>query len=212
MNRLLIVLFSVLCAPPFPPARLHAGDEATPITVPVRVHLVHSEQEPRLNTTLTEADVRRIFTKVNKVWSQAGIRFEIESVCDTHALDAATFVEDMQERWVVAAMPKERLLQHGLNVCYIKEFRPNGIWTSGLALVKDTASLREVPEGLDEPLPRVTSHEFGHALGLPHRQATTNLMASGTTGFTLNEEEIQTARATALEKFHQAAKEEAAGK
>jgi predicted Zn-dependent protease len=54
--------------------------------------------------------------------------------------------------------------------------------------------LREVPGGLDEPLPRVTSHEIGHALGLEHRQDTTNLMQSGTTGFSLNEAEIATAR------------------
>jgi hypothetical protein len=31
-------------------------------------------------------------------------------------------------------------------------------------------------------------------MGLPHRQARTNLMASGTTGTSLNEEEIHTAR------------------
>ena len=74
----------------------------------------------------------------------------------------------------------------------------NGIYFPEGIFVKDTASLRKVAGGLDEPLPRVTSHELGHAFSLNHRQDTTNLMASGTTGTWLNEEEIREARATAL--------------
>ncbi|SMF81983.1 matrixin family metalloprotease [Pseudobacteriovorax antillogorgiicola] len=48
---------------------------------------------------------------------------------------------------------------------------------------------------------RTTAHEIGHQLGLPHRQDTTNLMASGTSGWTLNENEIQTMRTTAVQQF-----------
>jgi len=65
--------------------------------------------------------------------------------------------------------------------------------------VQETAQLRAVEGGIDEPIPRVTAHELGHALGLPHRQARTNLLASGTTGTTLNAEEVEAARRAARE-------------
>ena len=102
---------------------------------------------------------------------------------------------------VKSMIPKERLSAKAIDICYVKEVKPNGFYYGEPIVVKDTATLKEVPGGLDEPLPRVTSHEIGHALGLKHRQDTTNLMQSGTTGFSLNEAEITTARAKAMERL-----------
>ena len=62
-----------------------------------------------------------------------------------------------------------------------------------------TASLRKVEGGIDEPLPRVSAHELGHGLSLPHRQDTTNLLASGTTGTLLNQDEVQKTRHRAVQ-------------
>ena len=74
----------------------------------------------------------------------------------------------------------------------------NGVYMGeSFAIVQETAKLREVEGGIDEPIPRVTAHELGHALDLEHRQDTTNLLASGTTGTSLNAVEVARARKAA---------------
>ena len=165
------------------------------INLKVRVHLMQSATNPAMNTTLTETDIKRIFIKVNNVWSVAGIQFEIESIGPTKAMDLGKEQTLLPEFDKVSAMiPKNRLAADAINVCYVKSVTPNGFYNGKLIVVKDTAALKEVAGGIDEPLPRVTSHELGHALGLAHRQDSTNLMQSGTTGFSLNDAEIATAR------------------
>jgi hypothetical protein len=166
--------------------------------MPVRIHLVQSDTIPAMHTTLVEADVKRIMGKVNKVWSQAGIQFEIESIGLTTAVPLPPEMRLKPEFDRVHSMiPKDRLSPKAIDICYVKDVQPNGFYYGEPVVVKDTAKLREVPGGLDEPLPRVTSHEIGHALGLKHRQDTTNLMQSGTTGFSLHEAEIAIARGNA---------------
>jgi hypothetical protein len=189
-----------------PPTKDAKDETKLPLlTVPVRVHLVQSKATPAMHTTMTEADVRRVFGKVNMVWSQAGIRFDIESIVRTEAAVLSPELEAKEEFTRVNAMiPKASLGTAMLNVCYVKEVKPNGFFHAGLIVVKDTASLRAVEGGIDEPLPRVTSHEIGHALSLPHRQDRTNLMASGTTGFSLNDAEVKAAREIAA-KFQKPA-------
>jgi hypothetical protein len=87
----------------------------------------------------------------------------------------------------------------GLHVYYVHKLPVNGVYMGeDYAVVQETARLHEVEGGIDEPVPRVTSHELGHAVGLPHRQDRTNLMASGTTGTLLNEAEVKVAREKAL--------------
>jgi hypothetical protein len=163
---------------------------------PVRVHLLTSSSTPALCTTLAKADIERIMGKVNRVWSQAGIGFFVESIVseEPRAVERTEPPAEEDLRAMLGYMPEASYRADVFNVYYIKRFSVNGVYLRRAIFVQDTASLRKVEGGIDEPLPRVTSHELGHALGLPHRQATFNLMASGTTGTTLNAAEIETTR------------------
>ena len=104
---------------------------------------------------------------------------------------------DAEDKWVLELRPKRSMSDGLFHIYYVKHMRNNGVCFPEAIFVKDTASLRAVEGGIDEPLPRVTSHELGHAFALAHRQSNTNLMASGTTGTSLNAAEIMRSRAAA---------------
>jgi hypothetical protein len=170
------------------------------LVAPVRVHLLRSPDDPNIHTTLTSTDIERILTKVNRVWAQAGLAFYLESIIEDTSppIEATKAAEGRSRGSLLKLIKPELYASDAFNVYYLKRFDVNGIYFPKAIFVKDTASLREVANGIDEPIPRVTSHEIGHALGLPHRQDTFNLMASGTTGTTLNAQEIADARKQAL--------------
>jgi hypothetical protein len=171
------------------------------LLAPVRIHLLKARDFPVIQTTLTQDDITRILGKINGVWSQAGLHFYTESLISEEAdqpeIHAQSAIQADRSA-LLGLRPKDSFGSNAFHIYYLKQLPMNGIYFPEGIFVKDTASLRPVAEGLDEPLPRVTSHELGHALNLPHRQNTTNLMASGTTGRWLNDEEVQQARATAL--------------
>ncbi len=171
------------------------------LLAPLRIHLLSAPDSPEVTTTLTATDVARILPKINRVWAQAGMHFYLESLVKEQAanLDPGPGFGKPEDRSVLLSLrPAASQDTNLLHVYYLKRMSVNGVYLGPAIFVKDTASLREVEGGIDEPLPRVTSHELGHAFGLPHRQDTTNLMASGTTGIWLNDEEVRQVREQAL--------------
>jgi len=179
-----------------------AIDPNEQLLVPLRMHLLAAKDVPEITTTLTDKDVTRILHKINLVWAPAGLHFYLESVVKEEAANPEVFLAQSgaAERFgLLSLRPEKSKALTIFHVYYLKRMSVNGIYLGEAIFVKDTASLRAVAGGIDEALPRVTSHELGHAFGLPHRQDTTNLMASGTTGIGLNDEEIQRVRERAKE-------------
>lgn len=190
----------------------HPADATAPppfeqfLVVPLRVHLLSSKTIDEVDCRLTDADVARILKKVNAIWHKAGIHWGLESLRREPAARQDEFGR-LLELFGKVRLDRFRMLIprdddsrrfDGLHVYYLHRFPVNGVWLGDdFALVQDSSRLREVEGGIDEPIPRVTAHELGHALGLAHRQDRTNLLASGTTGTLLNTQEVATARRTA---------------
>ncbi len=166
----------------------------------VRVHLMQSITNPRLQTTLTENEARAIFDAVNDIWSQAGIRFELEAIDSLQALDLAPkrwYIKDRD--WVKKTIPTGQFSPAAIDVCFVKDMGPNGFFYGEPVVVCENPEFHKVSGGADNPVARVTAHELGHVLFLQHRQERTNLMASGKNGISLNPQEIKDARKRALE-------------
>ncbi|MDR3636489.1 MAG: Matrixin [Isosphaeraceae bacterium] len=172
--------------------------------IPLRVHVLTSKELSDVDCRLSDSDVSRVLSKVNAIWHRAGIHWGLESLRREPAAREPRFklARDLDGPGNLGLfrllMPEESRHFAGLHVYYIHKFAVNGVWLGeGIAFVQETAALRPVEGGIDEPLPRVTAHELGHGLGLSHRQDRTNLLASGTTGTLLNTEEVKTARSHA---------------
>ncbi len=173
------------------------------LVIPLRVHVLTADDLPEVDCKLSDDDVRRIVGKVNGVWHAAGVHWGLEPIVREPAAKQDRFRE-MRDALAgkmpplagfKILAPEATRAKDGLDVYYIHAFSVNGVYLGDrTAFVQETANLREVEGGIDEPIPRVTAHELGHALGLPHRQARTNLLASGTTGTSLNAAEVEKAR------------------
>jgi Matrixin len=197
------------------------------LIIPLRVYRLRADHFPAAECRLEQRDFERILPKVNRVWAMAGIHFGLESIReeqadvaafarvhrtlallqqDPHARtspsgdieDRSDWKSSQQSGLFKALIPASTREFAGFRVYYIQDFDVNGIYFGRReAMVKATARLRPVPGGIDEPLPRVTAHELGHGLGLAHRQDRINLMASGTTGTSFNQAEVDHARSVA---------------
>ncbi len=169
------------------------------IVIPLRVHILSAKDLPEIDCHLSDGDITRILAKANRIWHQAGIHWGLEKLVREPAARTDRFLRarDLRGEDDLGAyrilFPDNSRGDAATNVYFIHEFSVNGVWLRSAAVVKETAQLKKVPGGIDEPIPRVLAHELGHALSLPHRENRTNLMASGTTGTPLNAAEARAA-------------------
>jgi len=150
------------------------------------------EPDPEISTHRTEEDLREILEGMNDIWSQAGIRLElqtIESVEVPEAILRGMLAGDLgpffREIGDGIALPQASTI----NGFYIRSVGgPNGInpFRSRTFFVIDE------PTVFDR---RVSSHEVGHILGLNHVSGDPGrLLFSGTNGMALTANEATVAR------------------
>ncbi len=168
--------------------------------IPIRIHLFRTTNAPAINTSLSRDDMDRIMRKSNAIWHQAGIHFWLESVVEEkpYHIHFSRTVSDVPLNLITSLPQPANRTRKMFHVYFIGSMTINGLYLNQDAIfVQEGAELVKIPGGIDEPLPRVVAHELGHGLGLSHRQDRMNLMSSGTTGTSLNAQEIERARSIA---------------
>jgi hypothetical protein len=140
--------------------------------IPLRVHLKQSGRAPR--------DFLEIFEEINQIWlSQAAICFEIEAVMHDEVSGTGLDI------WFMPVVDGS------------DDYNGSFVGVHGIR-VRDTPNLNPADHPARNPAARTAAHEFGHALGLSHRQdSDENLMRSKTFGWFLNDKEVVTARRAA---------------
>ena len=141
------------------------------ITLPVRVHMLSSIFVDSIDSTLTDAEVRRFFEGVNAHWRPATIEWKIESIVRVEAERELGYrrivrsefeLEDWElTRVLTEVCPREQWLEDGWNVCIVHEFPYVAAYLGeGLIMVgeRDFRQKRVQPFAL--------SREFGESLGV----------------------------------------------
>ena len=155
---------------------LNAQNEITlssgTITLPIRVHRFTSDEDTRLNCSLSDAEIRQQFEAVNETWAQAAIVWEIESIIDVVARKPKDFAKAMDNprgtlaKALASNMPRKHLLKDGFNVVIAEDY---GRSIGGVFMPNEDGLVfyaKKGPKGIQTPA--VLAHELGHSLGLPH--------------------------------------------
>ena len=192
---------SVRPAPaPLPPLNM---DTLPTLVLPVVFHLGASTAFKSMS------DLQYILAEVQRIYNYAKIQIEPRIVADTLPTDSLDVY--YQPRVANSAgtngisygrAVREVFVRDTVRLRRVADLRPEKIalpkhLRTDTAAGADSVSITQYQASQA----RTTAHEVGHQLGLPHRQDTTNLEASGTTGWTLNISEIITMRTQAVNKF-----------
>ena len=168
--------------------------------VPVRAHLIQSRNIPQLSTKLRSKDVILLMEKVNEIYSQAGVHFYLESIWQEPAVSQSIlsgFKTGIPLNMYLFLRPEQSLDQNLVHLYYVHELPVNGLTIlkgEGGVFINDSARLIDVKGGTDDTLSRVTSHELGHVLGMTHTVSSSNLMNEGTSGFQMDEVQVEVVR------------------
>lgn len=168
--------------PPPPPETLR---------LPVRVHVLSSRLAP-FDATLDDGEVIALFERVNRIWAQAEIVWEVESVLREPIVNEDAIEEVLSGPFLisfnqlVSLLPKAALTDGEWDVFLARNLVEAGaapgvfLWTVPAVLSSETGPTAVEDAG------RILAHELGHTLTLVHVPCTAegNLMAPGCESFT----------------------------
>ena len=160
------------------------------LSLPISVYIL-DDRNGELSSTRTTEQILEVFQKVNEIWLQAGIKFEIKYIGRIElSTDILKELTNGNYNPFLTGMDHEFQISNPslLNAFYTSSIgQVNGIASrSNMFFVTDFPSVRHE---------RVTAHEIGHLLGVGHaHRDTERLMYSGTNGTIITKEEIKTAR------------------
>ncbi len=184
------------------------------ITIPVRVYNYHFVYATDLSSTFTKNEIQLYFDKVNQIWKQAGIQYNIRSF-ETININDLIFSNTNYENY---SNREFRIILEELSEANIStnSMTNEGVWT--LVLINkfahpaggvwskrtETVFFAQTQNGVPV-VKNILAHELGHSLSLTHVDADQNpdnLMKTGDgnpeTAEKLTDEQITIARQKAL--------------
>lgn len=168
------------------------------ISLPISVYILDDERGKYSSGSRNERMVV-IFEKVNKIWSQAGINFQIKYI-------GRITLQSGIIRELVKGNHKPFLEGRNIDFKVPNPSLFNAYYASSIGFLNGLTfddNLILVTDSRDVETYRVTAHELGHLLGLSHaHQDDKMLMYPGTKGTKLTTSEIKTARDAAIQKLN----------
>jgi len=162
------------------------------IIIPIKVHIV-VDDSGIYTSARNEENILFLLEKVNKIWDQGNIHFQIEEIVITNVGFAAILNVINGNPFEISN--HENFEENKINLFLVQNL--NNI--NGLALgnvnsifVSDHTTVNDF---------RTTAHELGHILGLSHVGPSNRLLALGKNGEILTYEEISIARNNAKRLF-----------
>ncbi len=157
----------------------------TTLELPVRIHLL-SSRLITIDASLTDQEVESLLQRVNEVWSEANIVWELESIIREQA-EAEDQLElalqgavPLTHDLIAAVVPRGHLFAGKWDVFIVHDLAVAGAPGLYFSSIPAVVSSEVDPAGLGDP-GRILAHELGHSLTLPHVPCTPagNLMSPG---------------------------------